>query len=79
MNKETMTETHRNKWPQSVSIGEDDNQLAINLEISQDRFMSIAQEAHRRGVTLNKIFPALIIALHCTSNDELYIVANCCV
>ena len=55
MNKETMTETHRNKWPQSVSIGEDDNQLAINLEISQDRFMSIAQEAHRRGVTLNKM------------------------
>ena len=38
MNKETMTETHRNKWPQSVSIGEDDNQLAINLEISQDNF-----------------------------------------
>ena len=34
MNKETMTETHRNKWPQSVSIGKDDNQLAITKNLS---------------------------------------------
>ena len=40
MNKETMTEIHRNKWPQSVSIGEDDNQLAINLEILFSNFVN---------------------------------------
>jgi hypothetical protein len=49
----------RNKpinWPQSVKLGKDEAPYtAVDIEISDDDFKSVALQAHERDITFNKM------------------------
>ena len=48
-------------WPQSVELGKDEKPFtAVDIELPDDDFMRIAQEAHARDITFNKMVNILL-------------------
>jgi hypothetical protein len=46
----------KQEWPKSVEVGkEEEPWTAVDIELPDEDFMKIAQEAHRRDITINKM------------------------
>ena len=46
----------KQEWPKTVEIGKDEEPwTAVDIELPDKDFMMIAQEAHRRDITINKM------------------------
>ena len=49
------------KWPKSVELGKDEEPwTAINIEIPNKDFLTIARQAHTRDITVNKMVNIMI-------------------
>ena len=48
-------------WPQSVELGKDETPYtAVDIELPDEDFMRIAQEAHERDITFNKMINIIL-------------------
>ena len=55
-------QTERNQeWPKSVELGKDEEPWrAVDVEIKDEDFLTIAQEAHARDITINKMINIIL-------------------
>ena len=48
-------------WPKSIELGKDEKPFtAVDIELPDDDFMSIAREAHERDITFNKMINIIL-------------------
>jgi hypothetical protein len=46
----------KQEWPKSVKLGkEEESWIAVDIELPDEDIIKIAQEAHRRDITINKM------------------------